>query len=353
MDLFLYLILSDVILCATGGEALYADMGHLGGKSIKVAWIFIFFALVINYFGQGAFLLTSDSVFQILFSSIKNLSPVMYVPFLILALLATIIASQAMISAVMSLVFQGINLRIFPLMKIKYTSSELRTQIYIGLVNWMLLVAVLLMVLIFKSSENLSAAYGFAVTATMTISAIFMVWIFWNKGTKLKLFLSVFVLAFDLIYFVSVFTKIPAGGYWSLIIAFLITLIIRIWIKGSETLRKKFRSLDLDIFITSFEQLYSSQSILKGEAVYFARVLDKVPPYVVHVTLRSGIIYEKNILFAVETADVPFGISFSEMKEYTKGLYGLSVSVGYLQIPDLLKLFKSTGYFRKSDILWS
>jgi KUP system potassium uptake protein len=341
------LILSDVILCATGGEALYADMGHLGGKSIKVAWIFIFIALVVNYFGQGAYLLHAGSAFQILFSSINNLSPVLYVPFLILALLATVIASQAMISAVMSLVFQGINLRIFPLMKIKYTSSELRTQIYIGSVNWMLLIAVLLMILIFKSSENLSAAYGFAVTATMTISAIFMVWIFWNKGTKLKLFLSVFVLAFDLIYLVAVFTKIPAGGYWSLIIAFLITLTIRIWLKGSDTLRKKFRSLDLDIFITSFEQLYSSQSILKGEAVYFARVLDKVPPYVVHVTLRSGIIYEKNILFAVETSDVPYGITFSEMKEYTKGLYGLSVSVGYLQIPDILNLFRLQGISEK------
>jgi len=341
------LILSDIILCATGGEALYADMGHLGGKSIKIAWVFIFFALVVNYFGQGAFLLTADSVFQILFSSIKNLSPVLYIPFLILALLATVIASQAMISAVMSLVFQGINLRIFPLMKIKYTSSELRTQIYIGSINWMLLFAVLLMVLIFKSSENLSAAYGFAVTATMTISAIFMVWIFWNKRTKLKLFLSVFVLAFDFIYLVAVFTKIPAGGYWSLIIAALITLIIQIWINGSAALRRKFRSLDLDIFITSFEQLYSSESILKGEAVYFARVLDKVPPYVVHCTLRSGIIYEKNILFAVETADVPYGINFSDMKEYTKGLYGLSISVGYLQIPDLLKLFKIQGISEK------
>ncbi|OGU65559.1 MAG: potassium transporter Kup, partial [Ignavibacteria bacterium RBG_16_36_9] len=341
------LILSDVILCATGGEALYADMGHLGGKSIKFAWIFVFIALFVNYFGQGAYLLKAGSVFQILFSSINNISPALYIPFLILALLATIIASQAMISAVMSLVFQGINLRIFPLMKIKFTSSELRSQIYINSVNWMLLIAVLLMVLIFKSSENLSAAYGLAVTATMTISAIFMVWVFRNKGMKLKMFLSVFVLTFDLIYLVSVFTKIPAGGYWSLIIAFLVTLIIRIWLKGSETLRKKFRSLDLDIFITSFEQMYSSQSILKGEAVYFARVLDKVPPYVVHCTLRSGIIYEKNILFAVETADVPYGINFSEMKEYTKGLYGLSVSVGYLQIPDLLKLFKTQGISEK------
>jgi len=341
------LILSDVILCATGGEALYADMGHLGGKSIKVAWIFVFIALVVNYFGQGAYLLQAGSAFQILFSSVNNLSPVLYVPFLILALLATVIASQAMISAVMSLVFQGINLRIFPLMKIKYTSSELRTQIYIGSVNWMLLIAVLFMVLIFKSSENLSAAYGFAVTATMTISAIFMVWIFWNRGNKLKLFLSIFVLAFDLIYLVAVFTKIPVGGYWSLIIAFLITLTIRIWVKGSDTLRKKFRSLDLDTFITSFEQIYSSESILKGEAVYFARVLDKVPPYVVHVTLRSGIIYEKNILFAVESADVPYGITFSEMKEYTKGLYGLSVSVGYLQIPNLPELFKRQGISEK------
>lgn len=342
-----FVILSDVILCATGGEALYADMGHLGGKSIKVAWIFVFVALFVNYFGQGAYLLKAGSVLQILFSSIRNLLPVLYVPFLILALLATIIASQAMISAVMSLVFQGINLRIFPLMKIKYTSTKLRTQIYIGSVNWMLLFAVLLIILIFESSEILSAAYGLAVTATMTMSAIFMAWIFWNKKSKLKLFLSIFVLAFDLIYLVSVFTKIPAGGYWSLIIAALITILIQIWIQGSDQLRKIFRSLDLDIFITSFEQLYSTEPALKGEAIYFARILDKVPPYVVHCTLRSGIIYEKNILFAVETADVPYGINFSEFKEYTKGLYGLSVTLGYLEVPDLLKLFRLQGISEK------
>lgn len=341
------LILSDVILCVTGGEALYADMGHLGGKSIRHAWIFVFTALVVNYFGQGAYLLNSDSTTQILFSSVNKFSPILYVPFLILALFATIIASQAMISAVMSLVFQGINLRIFPLMKIKYTSTALRSQIYIGSVNWLLLFAVLLMILIFKSSENLSAAYGLAVTSTMTISAIFMVWIFWNKGEKIKLFLSVFVLGFDFIYLISAFTKIPAGGYWSLIIAFLITLLIQIWLKGSETLRRKFRSLDLDIFVTSFEQIYSTQPILTGEAVYFARVLDKVPPYVVHVTLRSGIVYQKNILFAVITSDEPYGIKFSEMKELTKGLFGLNVLVGYMEIPDLPNLFKRQGISEK------
>ena len=342
-----FLILSDVILCATGGEALYADMGHLGGKSIKIAWIFVFLALFVNYFGQGAFLIGGGSIIQILFSSINKISPIIYLPFLILALLATIIASQAMISAVMSLIFQGINLRIFPLMKIKYTSTELRTQIYIGSINWLLLIAVLIMILIFHSSENLSAAYGFAVTATMTISAIFMVWIFWNKGKRLKLALSLFVLLFDLIYLIAVFTKIPDGGYWSLIIAFLVTMLIQIWIKGSEALRKRFRSLELDVFVTSFEQIYSNEPFLKGEAIFFARVLDKVPPYVVHCTLRSGIVYEKNILFAVKTADVPYGTSFSQMEEFTKGLYGLSVSVGYMQIPDLPKLFKQIGISEK------
>ena len=330
-----------------GGEALYADMGHLGGKSIRIAWIFVFVALLVNYFGQGVYLLQGGNTFQVLFSSINNISPILYLPFLLVALLATIIASQAMISAVMALIFQGINLRIFPLMKIKYTSSELRSQIYIGSVYWLLMIAVLLMILIFHSSENLSAAYGLAVTATMTISAIFMVWIFWNKSKRLKLILSVFVLIFDILYLIAVSTKIPSGGYWSLAIAILATTLILIWIKGSEALRKRFRSLDLNIFVTSFEEIYSMEPILKGEAIFFTRILDKVPPYVVHCILRSGIIYEKNILFAVKTADVPYGINFSKMEEFTKGLYGLSVSVGYMQIPDLPALFKEYGINEK------
>jgi KUP system potassium uptake protein len=116
---------------------------------------------------------------------------------------------------------------------------------------------------------------------------------------------------------------------------------------STARLRKKIRLLDIDIFIDSFEQFYSTEPTLKGEAIYFARILDKVPPYVVHVTLISGIIYEKNILFAVKAADVPYGINFSDLKEYTKGLYGLSVTVGNLEVPDLLKLFKLQGFSEK------
>jgi KUP system potassium uptake protein len=127
----------------------------------------------------------------------------------------------------------------------------------------------------------------------------------------------------------------------------LITIIIQIWLRGSNSLRRKFRSLDLDIFITSFDQIYSTQPVLKGEAVYFARVLDKVPPYVVHVILRSGIVYEKNTLFSLEISDEPYGTIFSEMKELTKGLYGLSILVGYMEIPDLPRLFKLNGISEK------
>jgi len=342
-----FIILSDVILCATGGEALYADMGHLGGKSIRLAWVFVFIALSINYFGQGAFLMSGGENAQILFTLVKDISTILYVPFLILALCATIIASQAMISAVMALVYQGINLRIFPLMKIKYTSLKLRSQIYIGMVNWMLLIAVLIMILIFKTSASLSSAYGLAVTSTMTISAIFMLWIFKNTSQKLKLLVSSFVFAFDIIYLAAVFTKIPAGGYWSILIALFITAIIQVWIGGSNAMRKRFRSLDMDIFITSFEQIYSTENKLKGEAIFFTRELDKVSPYIVHCTLRTGIIYEKNILVSISNSDKPYGIEFSEMKEFTNGLYGADIKIGYMEIPDLPALFKNYGFNEK------
>ena len=214
-----FFVLSEVILCATGGEALYADMGHLGSTPIRHAWFFVFFALLINYFGQGAFLQTHHASGFVLFSMVKSISEIFYIPFLILTLVATIIASQAMISAVMSLVFQGITTRIFPLMNIKYTSSQLKSQIYIGVVNWILLIAVLFMILFFEKSDNLAAAYGLAVTATMTISAMFMIWIFKIQKHYSRLILACVVFFVDLMFLIAVFNKIPHGGYWSIIIA--------------------------------------------------------------------------------------------------------------------------------------
>ena len=343
-----FFVLSEVILCATGGEALYADMGHLGGKPIRQAWSFVFFALIINYFGQGAYILEHNDSNQVLFKLVSTYSEIFYIPFLILTLMATIIASQAMISAVMSLIFQGINIGIFPLMKIKYTSKKMRSQIYIPSVNWILLFAVLLMILIFKESANLAAAYGLAVTATMFISSIFIVSILWNRKDYLKLSIAVFVLIVTLIYLIAVTHKIPYGGYWSIIIATVVLLIMGLWITGMNRLRKYLRSVTLDVFVESFKQIYETGNYVKGEALFFTKNVNVVSPYILHCMFRTGIMYEKNVLVSVENTDLPYGIQLDKYEEVSPGLWVARILYGYMEVPNLPVLFKEWKFNEKA-----
>ena len=343
-----FFVLSEVILCATGGEALYADMGHLGGKPIRQAWSFVFFALIINYFGQGAYILEHNDPNQVLFKLVSTYSEIFYIPFLILTLMATIIASQAMISAVMSLIFQGINIGIFPLMKIKYTSKEMRSQIYIPSVNWILLFAVLLMILIFKESANLAAAYGLAVTATMFISSIFIVSILWNRKDYLRLSIAVFVLIVTLIYLIAVTHKIPYGGYWSIIIATVVLLIMGLWITGMNRLRKYLRSVTLDVFVESFKQIYETGNYVKGEALFFTKNVNVVSPYILHCMFRTGIMYEKNVLVSVENTDLPYGIQLDKYEEVSPGLWVARILYGYMEVPNLPVLFKEWKFNEKA-----
>jgi len=186
--LFGFLVLSEVILCATGGEALYADMGHLGSKPIIRGWYLVFIALVINYMGQGAYIAQHPEAKNILFSMIFSEAHILYVPFLILSLAATIIASQAMISGMFSIVYQGIMTRMMPFFHVDYTSSRNRNQIYIAFVNYALMFSVIFMIFLFQESSRLAAAYGFAVTGTMTITGIMMTWIFSLRKTRGKQF---------------------------------------------------------------------------------------------------------------------------------------------------------------------
>ena len=343
-----FFILSEVILCATGGEALYADMGHLGGKPIRQAWSFIFFALIINYFGQGAYILEHNDTKQVLFKLVSTFSDIFYIPFLILTLLATVIASQAMISAVMSLIFQGINLGIFPLMKIKYTSTQLRSQIYIPSVNWILLAAVIFMIFIFKESSNLAAAYGLAVTATMFISSIFITMILKNRKEYLKMALASVVLVITFIYLIAVTQKIPYGGYWSIIIATITLFIILLWISGMSRLRKYLRSVSLDVFTESFKQIYQTGNFVKGEALFFTKSTNSVSPYILHCMFRTGIMYEKNVLVSVENTDQPYGVKLDRNEEVTPGLFSVRIIYGYMEVPDLPKLFKLWGFHEKA-----
>ncbi len=334
-----FFVLSEVILCATGGEALYADMGHLGKKPIIHAWYFVFVALLINYLGQGAFVLHNPGAKNLLFGLIQHQAPFMYIPFLILTVMATIIASQAIISGVFSVVYQGITTRLMPLMKVKYTSSKIRSQIYIGAVNWFLMVAVILMLLVFKSSSNLAAAYGMAVTGSMTVTGTMMVLIF-HHTTRWKVPFAVGVTCIDFMYLLSTFSKIPHGAYWSLVIASVPLAVMLIWTNGQRFLFNRMRPLPIKSFLVSYEQIYAKGKNIAGTAIFFTRQWDTVPPYVIHCIIGSQIIYEQNVFISIIITDEPFGVATSYRKGIGTGLDVLEIKVGYMGVIDLEAILK-------------
>jgi len=341
-----FFVLSEVILCATGGEALYADMGHLGRKPVKRAWYFVFAALVANYLGQGAFIMTHPDAKNILFGMLRSQVPMLYIPFLGLTIMATIIASQALISGVFSIVYQGINTRILPLLKVDYTSNQLKSQIYIGAVNWILLCLVILIMLVFRKSENLAAAYGLAVTGTMTITGIMMTMIFSRTTKKWKVPLALFVTAIDFVFLFSNLYKLPHGGYWSLILASIPLASILIWTKGQRALYLALRPLDLETYLLSYEQIYKKGRI-SGTGLFFVKEWVTIPPYLVHCTIRSNIIYERNVLISIIRTDEPFGVETSLTTGIGTGLDGFVIRSGYMEIFDIEMLLKQNGILEK------
>jgi KUP system potassium uptake protein len=341
-----FFVLSEVILCATGGEALYADMGHLGRKPIIRAWYFVFTALVINYFGQGVFLLSHPETKNILFGMIQTQAPLLYIPFLILTILATIIASQAIISGVFSIVYQGITTRLMPLMRVDYTSTKLKSQIYIGFINWTLMCAVIFIMIIFQKSANLAAAYGMAVTGSMTITSIMMIMVFSRTRKKWKVPIAMLVCCIDFIYLFSTFSKIPHGAYWSLILASFPLATIFLWRYGQKNLYKALRPLDLETFLTSYEQIYAKGNI-PGTGLFFTREWNVIPPYVIHCIIRSNIIYERNVLISIITTDDPFGVKTLLRKDIGTGLDSFEIRAGYSEIIDIENLLKMNGIKEK------
>src|SRR6266567_4294033 len=337
-----FFVLSEVILCATGGEALYADMGHLGRRPIIRAWYFVFVALVINYLGQGAYVLNHGTEKNLLFGMVQWEAPLLYIPFLILTVMATVIASQALISGVFSIVYQGITTRILPLLKVDYTSHQLKSQIYIGAVNWILLGLVIMIMLIFQKSENLAAAYGLAVTGTMTITGIMMVMIFSRTTKKWKVPIALFVTLVDFAFLVSNLHKLPHGGYWSLILASIPLTAILIWTKGQRALYKALRPLDLETYLISYEQIYRKGHI-SGTGLFFVKEWNTIPPYLVHCTIRSNIIYERNVLISIVRTDEPYGLESSLTAGLGTGLDAFEIRAGYMVMFDIEQLLKDNG----------
>jgi KUP system potassium uptake protein len=335
-----FFVLSEVILCATGGEALYADMGHLGRKPIIRAWCIAFCALIINYFGQGAYVLSHGTGKNLLFGMVQGEAPVLYIPFLILTIMATIIASQAMISGVFSVIYQGITTRIMPLLKVDYTSTHLKSQIYIGSVNWALLMAVIFIMLVFRKSENLAAAYGLAVTGTMTITGIMMIMIYRKTRKKWKVPFAVLVTLTDFVFFSACLNKIPHGGYWSIILASIPFITILIWTWGQRALYRALKPLDLETFLLSYEQIYAQEKNISGTALYFIKETSVIPPYLVHNVIRSNIIYERNVLVCIARTDEPFGVKYKLTQGIGSGLDAFEIRAGYMEMIDIEKLLQ-------------
>ncbi len=343
-----FFVLSEVILCATGGEALYADMGHLGKKPILHAWYFVFAALLLNYMGQGVFAIKHPEVKSLLFGMIQHQISFLYIPFLLLTVLATIIASQAIISGIFSVVYQGITTRIMPLMRVTYTSSQIKSQIHIPVVNGLLMCAVIFMIVIFEKSVNLAAAYGMAVTGSMTITGLMMVMIFSQlKNLKWKLPIAAFVSIIAFTYFVSTLSKLPHGAYWALVLAAIPFTLILIWTKGQQRLYRSLRPLDLETFLISYEQIYAKGRNIAGTALYFCRGYQMVSPYIVHSIFRSNIIYERNVLISINRTDEPFGVKVNLKQDLAPGLEALEVQAGYREMLDIEGLIKECGIQEK------
>ena len=342
-----FFLLSQVILCATGGEALYADMGQLGKLPIVRAWYFVFFSLLLNYLGQGAFIIQHPETKNVLFEMVFHQAHILYIPFLILSIFATIIASQAMISGMFSIVYQGITTRVLPMLKINYTSSELMSQIYIDTVNWFLLISVLFVMFLFKQSEFLAEAYGLAVTGTMTLTGILMTWIFYLKKNKFKTVISFLVTIVVMVFLLSAMHKIPYGGYWSIVLALIPFSIIIIYTSGQKKLSTDLKPSILEDFLKKYNELYNNKNKIEGTALFFARDIRKIPPYIVSTMFYNNIIYEDNVIVSITRLEDPYGVQSTFRETPAKGLRIFEIRLGYMEIVDVEKILKTSGINEK------
>ncbi|MFZ2404728.1 MAG: potassium transporter Kup [Methylobacter sp.] len=336
-----FLIMGAVVLTITGAEALYADMGHFGLRPIRYAWFsFVFPALLLNYFGQGALLISHPEAIE---NPFYLMAPTWALyPLLILSTLATVIASQAVISGAFSLTRQAIQLGYSPRMNILHTSGAEMGQIYIPAVNWLLMVAVFILVLSFKSSTALASAYGLAVTGTMistTILAFIVIqelWK-WNKATSIG-FLSIF-LTFDVLFFVANSLKIPEGGWLPLAVGAVLFLVMTTWIKG-RALLSEYADERRVLFEELEEKIISHQPVtVKGSAIYLAKNLHGVPQVFLHNFEHNHVLHEQIVVLTIVTKDEPYVDVAHRIKIRTFGkdnnFHRVKLYYGFQQSPDV------------------
>ena len=351
------IVLGAVFLAVTGAEALYADMGHFGRRPIQLAWLFVAFpALLLTYFGQGALVLSNPQAMENPF--FRMFPDWALLPVVILATLATIIASQAVITGAYSLTQQAVQLRMLPRLKIHHTSDEHQGQVYLPGVNQWLMIAVLALVVMFGSSSSLASAYGISVTGTMVVTAT-LAMIVAHKHWKLPLWLAIAVmlpfLVLDLVFLGANLIKIGEGGYVPLGIAGVMLVIMASWMRGSAIVLAKDREAELPLD-TLLEQIASSHSIatVSGTAVFLTSTPDLAPSALLHSLKHFKSLHEQNVILTISTAEVPRvpAAGRVRMEDINDRFRRVELRYGYAEEPDVpraLLLCRKQGW--KFDIM--
>jgi KUP system potassium uptake protein len=344
------LVLGSVFLVVTGGEALYADMGHFGKRPIRLAWFIVVLpALLLNYFGQGALLIRHPEAVQ---NPFFLMAPqwALY-PVVILATAATVIASQALISGAYSLTMQAVQLGYSPRVEIQHTSPDEKGQIYIPAINWVLMIACIGLVLGFQSSSRLAAAYGVAVTTTMVVtSTLFLILARerWNWRLPVVALLGGLFLLLDLAFWGANLLKIPHGGWFPLVIGALVFTLLTTWKKGRLILagRMRERTLPLDLFVRDI--LTHPPHRVPGTAVYMYSNAGGTPPALLHNLKHNKVLHERVLFLSIATDEVPY-VPIEERSEVNlvaTGIYQIVLHYGFMEdvnIPSALMEIRQEG----------
>ena len=345
------LVLGAVFLTVTGAEALYADMGHFGRKPIQLAWFSLVFpALVLNYFGQGALMLIEPAKADNPFFNM--VPPWFLLPMVVLATLATVIASQATISGTFSVTKQAIQLGYLPRLRVLHTSVRDTGQIYIPGVNWLQYAAIVAAVLHFGSSSALATAYGIAVTATMvltTVMTFFVIRYRWNYPWWLCISATGFFLAIELIFFSSNILKVMSGGWFTLLIAAFVFTVMMTWARGRELLSASLRAdaIELKAFLKSV--LADPPMRAPGTAVFMNGEAGLTPTALLHNLKHNNVLHETNLFVTVNTLDVPW-VPFAERaraEPLCKDCWSIVLQFGFkndVDVPAALELLQGHGF---------
>ena len=345
-----FLALGSVVLAVTGAEALYADMGQFGRKPIGLSWlVFVLPALMCNYLGQGALLFREGEA--ALRSPFYMLAPDrLQLPLVLLATMAAIIASQAVISGAFSVTQQAIQLGFMPRLRIEHTSAATVGQIYIPLINWLLMTMVILLVLFFRTSSNLTSAYGIAVTGAMFIDTCLLGvaltrlwnWPLYAAAPLLGLFFLV-----DGAYFAANLTKVPDGGWFPLMIGLIVFTFLTTWSKGRTLMMERLReaAMPTKVFITS---AINSASRVSGTAVFMTSSADGVPHALLHNLKHNKVLHERIILLTVKIVQQPYWpeTDRATREEMGDGFYRLVLRYGFMEevdVPAALKRVHGCG----------